>query len=450
MVRKSLLRILSSAVLGVFAGADQQAAEVRHLTLKEAVQLAVSQNRDLKIARLKVEESRQKKAQARSGYFPEIKNQSNLLRTTSLEDLQIPAGAFGQLPNVGLVPYRNVQITQGAQTLETSGTGLAQPLTQLIRIRQSNRIGASRTASSKDEAQKAENEVAVRVHELYFNILVAGLQKRTADQEIAYSRTNLRESEEAIEKGNALKISAIDGQAGLLQSEQDALAAELQVNDLTTELNDLLGLPLDTPLELAPVEPATLQIRPREAYVQSALTENPEILAAAEQVEQAKAGVTSAKSAYIPDVTAIARQSYQNGVPFLVHNFGTFGLTLDYDVFDFGKRRAVVRENETKLAEAQENLTRLKEAVSVRIDRTYNKVERTAQMLQVAREQVRLREEGERLATNQLALGISLVSARQQASAASCKAQASLLQAQLAYLLAGAELEEAVGRTPGL
>ena len=76
-------------------------------------------------------------------------------------------------------------------------------------------------------------------------------------------------------------------------------------------------------------------------------------------------------------------QSYQNGVPFLVHNFGTFGLTLDYDVFDFGKRRAAVRENEAKLAEAQENLTRLKEAVSVRIERTLNKVESTAHMLQV-------------------------------------------------------------------
>lgn len=450
MIRIFLLRILSLAVLGVFAGDDQQAAEVKHLTLTEAVRLAVSQNRDVKIARLKVAESRQEKAQARSGYFPEIKNHSTLLRTTALENLEIPAGAFGAIPNIGAVPYRNVQITQGAQTLETSGTGLAQPLTQLIRIRQANRIAASQTAGSKDEVQKAENEVAVKVHELYFGILVARLQKRTADQEIAYSRTNLRESEEAIEKGNALKISAIDGQAGLLQSEQDGLTAELQLNDLTTELNDLLGLPLDTPLELAPVEPTTLQIRAREEYIQSALAENPEILAAAEQVEQAKAGVKSAKTAYIPDVSAIARQSYQNGVPFLVHNFGTFGLTLDYDVFDFGKRRAVVRENEAKLAEAQENLTRLKEAVSVRIERTYNKVERTAQMLQVAREQVRLREESERLATNRLTLGVALVSARQEATAATYKAQASLLQAQLTYLLAGAELEEVAGRTPGL
>jgi outer membrane protein TolC len=146
----------------------------------------------------------------------------------------------------------------------------------------------------------------------------------------------------------------------------------------------------------------------------------------------------------------VARQSYQNGVPFLVHNFGTFGVSLTYDVFDFGKRRAEVRVNESKLAQAQENLDRLKEAVSVQVERSYNKVERTKHMLQVAAEVVKLRTEGERLAENQVAQGAVLVSTRRQASAANYQAQADLLQAQLAYLLAGAELEQTVGRTPGL
>ena len=450
MIRPSLLRILSLAALGVLAVVGQQAAEVKRLTLTEAVQLAISQNRDLKIARLRVTESQQRKAEARSSYFPELKNHSSFLHITSLQSLDIPAGAFGLVPNIGPVPYSSVQINQGSPTVETSGTTLVQPLTQLIRIRQANRIAASEAASTRDDVKKTENEVAVKVHELYFSILVTRLQKRAADQEIAYAQTNLSESEEEIQKGSALKILAINGRATLLHGEQDALAADLQLKDLTAEFNDLLGLPLDTRLELAPVVPAALQIHPRQEYVQSAIAENPEILAAAEQVERARAGVTSAKSKFLPDISAFARQSYQNGVPFLVHNFGTFGLEMDYDVFDFGKRRAQVRGNEAKLAEAQENLVRLKEAVGVRIEQSYNKVEGTAHMLQVAREELALREEGERLATNQSALGVVLISARQQASAASYKAQAGLLRAQLAYLLAGAELDQAAGRTPGI
>jgi len=450
MSRSYVCRCLSVGMLAVLAAARQEAADVRHLTLTEAVQLAIAQNRDLKIARLKVTENEQKKAGAKAGYFPELKNQSSVLHLTALENIVIPAGAFGLIPNGGAVPNRDVPIGQGSQTWETSGTTLAQPLTQLIRIRQANKIAASEITVSRDELKKAENEVAVRIHQLYYGILVTRLQKRAADQETAYAETRLRESEDDIRNGNALKVSAIDGRAGVLQSQQTALTAELRLSDLTTEFNDLLGLPLETPLELSVVGPANVEERPRDEYLRIAFAENPQILAAAQAVEQARAGVTKAKSAYIPDVTAFARHSYQNGVPFLVHNFGTFGVTLNYDIFDWGKRRAEVRESQAKLAQAEENLERLKEAVSVQIESSYNKVERTRQMLKVAAEVVRLRQEGERLAENQVAQGMVLVSARRQAGAASYKALADQLQAQLAYLLAGAELEQTIGRTPGL
>ena len=70
-------------------------------------------------------------------------------------------------------------------------------------------------------------------------------------------------------------------------------------------------------------------------------------------------------------------------------------------------------------------------------------------MLRVAAEVVRLSQEKERIAENQLSQGVVLVSARRQTSAASNKGQADLLQAELANLLARAELEHTIGRTPG-
>jgi outer membrane protein TolC len=48
----------------------------------------------------------------------------------------------------------------------------------------------------------------------------------------------------------------------------------------------------------------------------------------------------------------------QDGVPFLVHDFGTFGVSLSYDVFDLGKRRATLRERAIQLAEAEQNVER--------------------------------------------------------------------------------------------
>ena len=437
------------AVVFVCALGHASAADPMNLTLLEAVRLALAQNHALKIARLKIQENEQKKAGTRADYFPKIKNESNFLHTTSVENIEVPRGTFGVVPNAGLVPAHDILIDQGNQTFETIGTSAAQPLTPLIRVRQANRIAASQVMASRDDLKKAENEVAVKVHEVYYSILTAHLQKQAAEQDQAYSRTLLSESQEDLRNGNALKVEVIDSQAGLLQSEQSLLTIDLRLSDLNSELDELLGLPQGTSLVLTPVEAPNVPDLSREEALRMALAENPEIAAAMETVQQAKSALTAAKSAYIPDVSVFARQSYQNGVPFLVHNFGTFGISLNYDVFDFGKRRAGVREHEVQLAEAQENVERLKEEVSVRIEQSYNKVERTKKMLEVAAEVVTLRTEGERIAENQLTQGVVLVSARRQASAASYKARAELLQAQLTHMLAWAELEETIGRTPG-
>jgi outer membrane protein TolC len=449
MNHANVFRIPIIAGLVMLSAAIQSAAEPQRLTLTEAVRLAISQNRALKIARLKVIENQQKKASERSAYFPGITNQSNALHITDLQFVEIPAGILGLAAGTA-IPPRAIILPQGNLTFESSGTMISQPLTQLIRIHAANQMAAAEVAVSRDDLKKAENQVALQAHALYFGILIARLQKQAAEQQSAYAREHRRESEEDVHNGNALRVAAIEGHARLLESEQSVLTAELQLSDLTTELNDLLGLPLDTHLELDAAVPANVEPRPREEYIRTAWSENPEILAAEKGVEKARAAVTAAKSAYLPDLSAYARHSYQNGVPFLVRNFGTFGFNLNWEVFDFGKRRAAVREREAQLTQTEENLHRLKEEVAVGIERSCNKLERTRTMVQVADQVVKLRQEGERLAQNQFTESVVLTSERQQTTAASYKAQADLLQARLGYLLAWAELEQTVGRTPGL
>jgi outer membrane protein TolC len=96
---------------------------------------------------------------------------------------------------------------------------ITQPLTQLIHIRQQNRIAEAEVAISRDDVKKAENEVAVQVHTLYYGILVTQLQKKAAEQQTEYSNENLRESEEDVRKGSALNLVAIGSRADLLAGE---------------------------------------------------------------------------------------------------------------------------------------------------------------------------------------------------------------------------------------
>ena len=227
-------RAIIIAAVGIVMAVTQYADDVRHLTLTEAVHLAINQNPALKIARLKVAENEQKKAGERASYFPSLKNESNILHVTELQNIGIPAGTFGTVGG-SFVPSRNTIIPQGQNTFYTSGTQLSQPLTQLIRIHDANRIAAADVAISRDDLKKAEDEVAVQVHSLYFGILIAQLQKKAAEQQTQYANENLRESEDDVRNGNALKVAAIQGQATVLESRQAILTADLQISDLTAQ-----------------------------------------------------------------------------------------------------------------------------------------------------------------------------------------------------------------------
>jgi outer membrane protein TolC len=449
MTRRQFLRILATAGVFLLCTTSALSDEVRHLKLSEAVRLAIGQNRALKIARFKVQENEHRKEGARSDYFPVITNQSNAVHINALQNVTIPAGGLGTPAGIP-VPAQNIALLQGKETFYSSGTMIAQPLTQLLRIHQENRVAAAEIAASRDDLKNAENEIALQVHALYYGILVAQLQKKAAEQQTSFSAENLSENENKVRNGSALQVAALQSRAELLQGQQSVLTADLKIQDYMVELNDLLGLPLDTKLDLESEVDTNFETLEKAEYVKEAWEENPEVRAAEKAVEKARAGVAAAKTAYIPDITAFARHSYQDGVPFFVRNFGTVGINLNYTLWDFGKRRAAVRERGSQLAEAEQNLERLKEEVAVAVERTYNKLERTRSMVNVATQVAQLRQEGERLATNQVAQGLVLISDVRHATAANYEAKAELLQARLGYLLAWAELERTIGRAPGL
>ncbi len=195
------------------AAAPQYGADVRKLSLKEAVELAISQNHSLRIARLKIVENEQKKAGERASYFPAIKDAANADDSTGVDHLVIPAGTFGRVQGQ-LVPGNAVTIPQGLHHLLLNEASISQPLTQLIRIHEANRIAAAEVAISRADLKKAENQVAIDVHRLYFAVLIAELQKRAAEEQIAYARQELKENTEGVRNGSLLRVSRDPGRCG--------------------------------------------------------------------------------------------------------------------------------------------------------------------------------------------------------------------------------------------
>jgi outer membrane protein len=426
----------------------QDAPSPRHITLQEAVQLALKHNHSVRIANFQVEEKEHAKDVAKSGYFPSIKNESRLFEVTDTQFIQIPAGSLGTVGGTP-IPERSDILNQGGKTFIISGTTLAEPLTQLFtRVKPANDIARADLNATRANSQETENEVALKVHELYYRVLIAQLQRNATEAKIKAAQDLQSERVQEVKYGSTLDENLVESRAQSLQAKQQLLTTELQLSDLTLQLDDLIGLPLTTELALDASVPAVQDTCEREECIKAALKSHPEIIAAREEVQKAAAGAKLSKADYVPDVSAFAQYSYQDNVPFLARNFGSFGVQFEYDIFDGGRRRAAVRESNSALAQAKENLERVTDDVQLRVQVAYNKLHRTQEMVSVSQELLALRTESSRVTAQQLQQGEALSSQADSAVAQQLDAQTQLLESQLGFIQAHDELLEAMGIAP--
>src|ERR1700756_4651625 len=126
--------LLAMALFACLAEAEEtgNTAPPRHITLQEAVQLALKHNHDIRIAGYTVEEKQQAKQVAKSSYFPSIRNDSSFMRLTDTQLIQIKSGSLG-IAGGQLVLSGDAIINQGGRNLATRETQITQPLTTLLK-----------------------------------------------------------------------------------------------------------------------------------------------------------------------------------------------------------------------------------------------------------------------------------------------------------------------------
>jgi len=450
MNRKALLLLMATAISASLASAQGtgEATSPLHITLEEAVQLALKHNHMVRIAGYQIDEMEHAKAVAKSGYFPRLTNESTIVQVTDTQFIQIGAGSLGTVANTQ-IPEQSVTLNQGSHTIATSGTGLVQPLTQLFtRVRPANDAARADLNASRANAKETENEVALKVHEIYYQVLIAQLHRDATEAKIRADHDLESERVQQVKFGSALEEQLIESQAQSLEAKQDLLTTELQISDLTMQLDDVMGEPVTTQLVLDPtVSPVTDSCEAQQC-VKTALASHPEIIAARAEVEKASAGIKLAKADYVPDISAFARYSYATGVPFLARNFGSFGAQFTFDLFDGGRRRAAVGESEAQLAQAKENLARVTDQVELGVETALNRLNRTREMIDVSQQVLALRTESSRVTAQELLKGEALQSQADAAVAQEFDAKTSLLQSQLSYIQAHDELLQAMGATP--
>jgi outer membrane protein TolC len=457
---KHALRSIAKAaaiLISVVVLCGQAQGETRNITLDEAIRLAHSQNKMVHLARLKIDEARAKLTQARADYFPTVSNQTDAMHLGEKENLTIPKGALGTYLGDGAIPGNDVSIQLGKQNLILSTTTVAQPLSQLFKIHASVAAARADTAISRADAQKVEDEVTLNVRKIYLNLL--GLEQRihVVELRIKASEEKIAEVRDAVQAGAALEAEVRQGEAEIADARHALGVLKDTEDDLRVDMNNLLGLPLQTEIQLSdPLNADEMLPDAPSAATPSlanwsavALAHNPEIASAHSTLDKANAGLQAARCEFIPEVSVYAEHIYQNGVPLLPESSATFGVRLNWTLSEFGKRTGKLRELQSQVAQARENLSLTQDRLQIDVEKQMRKLRRSISTLDAAQANLTARTEMRRIIADQVAAKTANASALSDAEGKIAEAQAQLFDARVESATAKAELSKLLGNAEG-
>ena len=180
------------ALTAILLSAVPVHAETRSITLPEAIDLARKQNTALKIARARLQETQARTTSARGNYYPHISNETMAGASSSSQLVTVPAGALGTIPPIGPFPVEPVTFDQGSKLLMLGSTTAGQPITQLFKIRQAVRVAKADERISEAEFDKAEDDVILGAHQLYYGLLAARAQVPALEAQVTAGNEALR------------------------------------------------------------------------------------------------------------------------------------------------------------------------------------------------------------------------------------------------------------------
>ena len=439
--------LLACSALFLTAGVLLSAEEARSLSLNESIDLALRQNRLVSIMNYNLEKSQYKLKEVKSEYFPRLKFEGTSAYNSDPANLTIKKGEYSYLvDDLFTLPGNDIAVFEGDNFAIKSNIGLYQPLTQLINLGSAKDIAKIDIAIAETDLFRVKQEITYTVMELYYGILVLEKAKIENDYWLQYEEARYRDALNAFDVGKILKVDVISLEAEILDKKQELLKVSNRIDILVFKLNQLTGLPLQTKLKLNKPPLPDDDTELFKDYFTTAMENNPRTKAAQETVKKTEFAVTAAKKEYIPALSFFTQYYLDKGIPLTDDNYFLAGVKLSWDVFDFGKRKATIKQRIALKSQAEEEFERVKENTRTEIRKGFLDLTYARSLVQTALEVVELRRENLVITIQRNEVGIELGDTVIKARAELTKAKKELLEAELNARLILAKLEKIAGR----
>ncbi|WP_291557214.1 TolC family protein [Bacteroides sp.] len=482
-------RFLSLILL---AGITINGFSQRILSLDSCRNLAIQNNKELRIAQEKINAAHYNKKAAFTNYLPKFDIMATYMRTqkeisllsdeqkNSISNIGTATGAqlqqqFQQIAaaNPMLIPL--LEPLQGMIPGLTAGlNGVGQGLVDAFRTDTRNMFAGAATLTqplfmggkiiaynkiTKYAEQLAQMQHATGMEDLilntdkaYWQVVSLVNKKKLAESYLELLETLDSDIDKMIAEGVATKVDGLSVKVKRNEAEVTLMKVENGLSLSKMVLCQICGLPLDTEISLADenMENLTLPNLYTESNVNTALANRHELksLELASQIYRQKVNVV--RSEFLPSLAltanyAVTNPSLVNGFENKFRGFWAAGVVLKVPVFHWGEGIYKVRAAKAEANIARYQLEDVKEKVELQVTQSSYKVNEATKQLHMAEQNMDKAEENLRFATLGFKEGVIPTSNVLEAQTAWLSAQSDKIDAQIDMKMSELYLQKSMG-----
>lgn len=451
--------LVLSALCVPFHAFAQDVPQPEVLSLDDCIRIALGSSPDVRAAQERIEQARAAVEQARSGFYPRLSVGETFVRSdygplvfsNQLAQANL-SGDFPMPPPPGFDPFAQFNDPDALSNWNTQ-IMLQWPLFQGGRAYYGNRAATAQAGAAELALKTLHNNLAFSVSAAFYEILKAENSISIAEESVSQIRSHLAAAEARFENEVVLRSDVLRVSVHLAEAEEVLEVTRHNLERAKSQLNLVMGLPVNAPVALAHAEPVvdhavtnsdTLETLTREAHeFRPELEEMTRNLAALED------SVQSARASRYPQINAFAHYDIDSEDFSDSHDSWTVGVGASLSIFDGFLTRSNIRAARARLRETEAQQHRLMLQIDMDVKNAYLAKSESARRVDVLRETVAQAEETMRILSERYAEGLVLVTDLVDAEVTLTNARLHMLSAHFDYRVACAALDRAVGRNIG-
>lgn len=242
----------------------------------------------------------------------------------------------------------------------------------------------ARVEAASWQQQQTLQQLMLNIANAYVGVLRARQAVVAADQQVATLQQHVNDvqnlfDQQLVDRGDLLSVKST-----MAQAEQRRLQARNAVELASSLFNRLLNRPLATKVELADLQ-APNDLPDIDQLISQAQTDRSEIKAVQAQIQSLEHVVEAVRARRLPQLGLVAGYNYVGLDAIKQKGLGYGGLSLSWDVFDFGGTSNQVRVALGQLGTAKDQFALAKEGIALQVRQAWLDLQESRNRIEVAK-----------------------------------------------------------------